>query len=115
MTVLEICALLSSFSFFVHVAHYFRSPHLKNELERYGMGKLGIFIIVLELLGAIGLLVGLVHAPFLTAASLGLGLLMLAALVVRAINKDSLLSALPAFFLMALNAFIAWASFTRLA
>jgi len=115
MTVLEICALLSSFMFLAYVAHYFWSPYMKSEFKRYGLEKLGFFIIVLELLGAIGLLVGLVIAPILIAASLGLALLMLAGLIVRVINRDSLVSALPAFFLMALNAFIAWESFMRMA
>ncbi len=110
MTLLTIAVLLSSISFFAYVADYFRSPHMKNEFERFGMPKLGLFIIVLQLLGALGLLVGLWLSPILTISSLGLALLMLSGLIVRRKSKDSLWVSLPALFFFGLNGYIIWAS-----
>ena len=70
----------------------------------------GLVIVILQLLGAIGLLVGLRYGPILTFASLGLALLMFAGVVVRIISKDSIQSSLQALFFMGLNAYIFWAS-----
>ena len=46
MTLLVIAVLLSSLSFFAYVAHYFTSPHMKDEFKRFGIEKLGRVIIV---------------------------------------------------------------------
>ena len=113
MTPFLIAVLLSSISFFAYVADYFRSPRMKSEFERFGMAKLGLFIIVLQFLGALGLLVGLWLHPILTLASLGLALLMLAGLIVRRKSKDGLWVSLPALFFFGLNAYICWASLLR--
>ena len=113
MTLLTVGALLSSFSFFVYVADYFRSPHMRSEFKRFGLEKLGLVIVILQLLGAIGLLVGLRYAPMLTFASLGLALLMFAGVFVRIISKDSFQSSLQALFFLVLNASICWASMAR--
>jgi len=112
MTLLQIAVLLSSISFLAYAADYFRSPHMKNEFERFGMRKLGLFIIALQFLGALGLLAGLWFHPILTLASLGLALLMLSGLIVRRRSKDSLWVSLPALFFFGLNAYICWASLT---
>jgi len=113
MTLFHIAVLLSSIAFLAYVADYFRSPHMRNEFERFGMAKLGLFIIVLQFLGALGLLVGLWFLPILTLASLGLALLMLAGLIVRRKVNDSLWVSLPALVLFGLNAYICWASVLR--
>jgi hypothetical protein len=110
MTLLTVAAVLSSLSFFVYVADYFRSPHMRNEFKRFGLEKLGLVVIILQLLGAIGLLVGLRYSIMLTLASLGLALLMFSGVVVRIISKDSLRSSLQALFFMGLNAYTCWAS-----
>jgi len=112
MTLLVVSVLLSSLSFFAYVAHYFTSPHMKNEFKRFGIERLGRVIIVLEFLGALGLLVGLWFYPLLTLSSLGLALLMLSGLIVRRRTKDSLWISLPALFFLGLNGYICWASLT---
>lgn len=110
MTLLVIAVLLSSLSFFAYVAHYFTSPHMQNEFKRFGIEKLGRVIIVLQFLGALGLVVGLWFSPILTLSSLGLALLMLSGLIVRRKSKDSLWVSLPALFFFGLNSYICWAS-----
>lgn len=100
--------LLSSLSFFAYVLSYFVSPHMKNEFERFGVQKLGLLTIVLEFLGAAGLLVGLIYLPILLLSSFGLALLMLLAVLFRLKQKDSLWISLPALFFMGLNFYIFW-------
>lgn len=110
MTLNILCILLSSISFYAYVLAYFISPHMKNEFKRFNLEKLGLFTIILEFLGATGLLVGLKYNPILSLSSLGLALLMFAGLVVRIKLKDSVWISLPAGFYMFLNLFIFWGS-----
>ena len=79
---------------------------MKSEFERFKLERLGLLVIVLEIVGALGLLIGLWYKPLLLLSSGGLGLLMLLGLVVRIKLKDNLWISLPALFYMALNAYI---------
>ena len=67
---------------------------------------MGLLIIILQFLGAAGLLVGLEFNIILIISSLGLALLMFLGLSVRIKLKDSLWISLPAFFYMSLNTYI---------
>ena len=106
MTISTFCVLLSSFSFFAYIISYFVSPHMKNEFNRFNLEKLGLFTIILEFFGAVGLLIGLQFNLLLTLSSLGLGLLMFCGLIVRIRLKDSIWISLPAAFFMLLNFYI---------
>lgn len=97
-------------SFYAYVASYFIAPHMKNEFKRFNLEKLGFFTIILELLGATGLLVGLKFNIILTISSFGLGLLMFFGLVVRIRLKDSIWISLPAVIFMILNFYIFYES-----
>jgi len=79
---------------------------MKSEFERFNLKKLGILVIILEIVGAIGLLVGLFYKPILLISSGGLAILMLLGLLTRIKSKDSFLVSLPAIFYMFLNAYI---------
>ena len=83
---------------------------MKDEFKRFGLEKIGLTTVLLEIIGALGLLVGLKFNFFLAISSLGLALLMFAGLIVRIKLKDSVWISLPAFLLMVLNAFIFWTS-----
>lgn len=98
--------LISSLSFLAYSISYFISPHMKSEFKRFKLEKLGPLTIILEILGALGLLVGLLFKPVLLISSGGLALLMLLGLIVRVKLKDSLWISLPAIFYMGLNAYI---------
>ena len=110
MSIIVICVLISSLSFYAYVASYFLSPNMKNEFKRFNLEKLGLFIITLEFLGATGLIVGLFLNPILIISSLGLGLLMIFGLIVRLKLKDTLWISLPAIFYICLNLYIFIAS-----
>jgi hypothetical protein len=80
---------------------------MKKEFKRFKLEKLGLLVAVLEILGAVGLLVGYwSYKPILILSSAGLALLMLMGLIVRIKLKDSLWVSIPATFFMVLNAFI---------
>ncbi|MGL2992849.1 DoxX family protein [Flavobacterium sp. TSSA_36] len=108
MNVYKICIFLSSISFFGYVISYFTSPHMKGEFKRFGLEKLGLLTIILQCIGAAGLLIGLYYQPLLLLSSLGLGTLMLLGLLVRIRLKDSLWISIPALFYMFLNFYIFW-------
>jgi uncharacterized membrane protein YphA (DoxX/SURF4 family) len=110
MNVITICTLVSSLSFFAYAYSFFNAPHMKNEFKRFGLEKWALTIVILEIIGAVGLLVGLKYNFMLVISSLGLALLMLAGVLVRVKLKDSLWISLPAVFYMVLNAFIFYAS-----
>lgn len=110
MAVDTICVIISSLSFYAYVTSYFISPHMKNEFKRFDLEKLGLLTIILEFLGATGLIVGLKFSPILTISSLGLGLLMLCGFIVRLKLKDSVWISSPAIFYMCLNIYIFSAS-----
>ncbi|MGI9532966.1 DoxX family protein [Lutimonas sp.] len=101
-----ICILISSLSFFAYAFSYFYEPHMKNEFKRFGLEKIGLTTILLEITGAFGLLVGFKFPLILMISSLGLTLLMFAGVIVRIKIKDSLRVSLPAIFFMFLNAYI---------
>jgi hypothetical protein len=79
---------------------------MKNEFKRFGLEKLGLLTVILELIGAIGLLIGIKINLLLIIASLGLGLLMLCGVIVRLRLKDNLWISFPALFYMFLNFYI---------
>lgn len=82
---------------------------MKNEFKRFKIEKLGLLTIILEIFGAVGLLVGLYFKPILLISSGGLSLLMFLALIVRIKSKDSFWVSIPALFYMALNIYILYA------
>jgi hypothetical protein len=79
---------------------------MKREFKRFQLEKLGFLTIVLEILGASGLLAGLFFKPILLISSGGLSILMLLGFMLRLKLKDSLWVSLPALFYMGLNASI---------
>jgi hypothetical protein len=81
---------------------------MKEEFKRFELEKLGLFIILLEILGATGLLVGMIYTPLLILSASGLALLMFFAFIVRLKIKDGIGVSLPSFFYMCLNAYILW-------
>ena len=85
---------------------------MKNEFKRFKLEKLGLLTIVLEIVGALGLIIGLWFKPFLLLSSGGLALLMFLGVIVRIKLKDSLWITLPALFYMGLNAYIFYVAYT---
>lgn len=106
MRLIEFLVLFSSLSFLMYGITYFASPKMKSEFIRFGLSKFGTLTAILEILGALGLLVGLAYNFSLVLSSGGLALLMLLGVAVRLRVKDSFLVILPALFFFGLNAYI---------
>ena len=89
---------------------YFTSAKMKTEFKRFGFEKAGTLTAILEILGALGLMLGFKLRPILLVSSAGLALLMLLGVAVRISVKDGIWVSLPAFFFMVLNAYIFYLS-----
>lgn len=90
---------------------YFRSTEMKTEFKRFGLEKAGTLTAVLELLGSVGLIIGLRFPFILLVSAGGLTILMFLGVMVRLKVRDSLKVTLPAFFFMILNAYIFFATY----
>lgn len=107
---MTILVWLSALSFLFYGISYFTSQKLKDEFKRYGLEKFGPLTAILEILGATGLLVGLIVPFILSLAAGGLALLMLLGFGVRIKIKDGFWLSLPSFLFMLLNTYIFYAS-----
>jgi len=111
MILIQLLILFSGLSFLGYGIAYFTSPNMRIEFKRFGLEKYGVLTAVLELFGAIGLLVGLVSDSILLISSGGLAVLMFLGVAVRLRVKDGFVVLLPALFFMLLNASIFFWSF----
>jgi hypothetical protein len=84
---------------------------MKAEFKRFGLEQYGFLTAVLEILGATGLVVGLLVHPILLISSGGLAVLMFLGLIVRIRMNDGFWASLPALFFMLLNSYIVLKSF----
>lgn len=110
MRLLEVLVLISSLSFLAYGIAYFTSPKMKSEFIRFGLSRIGTLTACLEILGGVGLLVGLMMNYLLPIASGGLALLMFFGVFVRLRVKDNLGALLPALFFLGLNSYIFFVS-----
>ncbi|CAN5659766.1 hypothetical protein BH10BAC3_BH10BAC3_18640 [soil metagenome] len=106
MNLVNVLILISSLSFLGYGIAYFISPQMKNEFKRFGLENVGTLTAVLELLGAVGLLVGLKIQLILLISAGGLAILMFLGVAIRIKVKDSIWISLPALFFMILNLYI---------
>lgn len=102
--------LLSAATFILYGVLCLMTDHMKSEFKRYGFCKFRTFTGWLELMGGLGLIVGLQNRPILILSSAGLAVLMLMGTVIRIKVKDPLLQLIPAATLMFINAFIFYQS-----
>ncbi len=79
---------------------------MEAEFERFGLRRYRRLTGMLEVLGGVGLLVGLLVPEVLLIASGGLALLMVLGVITRIRVRDSLLESLPAWIVLAVNLFI---------
>ncbi|MBJ2174402.1 DoxX family protein [Aureibaculum sp. A20] len=113
---LLIAIILSSSAFFFYGINCLYSPKIAAEFIRFGMNKtIRLLTGYLQLIGAIGLVVGYFCLPDLVfIASAGLTLLMLLGFAVRIKIKDSILESSPSLIFAALNLYICVAYYSKL-
>ena len=110
MSLLRILICGSSCAFLIYGVLCLTSSHMQSEFKRFGLESLRKTTGVLEILGGVGLLVGLKWHPALWVSSGGLALLMLAGFGVRVRIRDGFLRSMPALALMIVNVYILFAS-----
>lgn len=112
MNLLSVLVWFSSISFLYFGFSCFFSKFIISEFKRYGLPKYRKLTGVLQLIGAVGLLVGLYFdGILLLVSSIGLFLLMTAGFVVRIKIKDNFFKSSPAFVFAIINALIAVKTF----
>ncbi len=103
----EILTLFSAVSFIYYGTICLVSKKMAKEFERFRLsGTQRIITGVFQLLGSIGLLIGLQLPLFGLIASGGLALLMLLGFLTRIKIQDSLVQSLPALLYLFLNAYL---------
>jgi hypothetical protein len=96
----------SALSFLFYGFSFYASGHMKDEFKRYGLEKFTLFTSTLQILGGIGLFVGLQIHPILLFSSAGLSILMLFGFAVRLKIKDGFWRSLPALSYFILNSYL---------
>ena len=105
-----IILLFSAISFIFYGISSFFSKRMLSEYERWGYKNQRILLGCLQLLGGIGLSLGLLNATLLTVASFLLTFMMITAIVVRIKIKDSIIQMFPAILYTVLNFIILYNS-----
>jgi uncharacterized membrane protein YphA (DoxX/SURF4 family) len=107
--------LLSSLLFLIYGVLCIGTQSMVHDFQRFGLPHLRILTGVLELLGALGLLLGLQPGYkwlwSLRISAAGLALLMLIAFAIRMRAHDGVAVSIPSFTLMLVNAWIFARSF----
>ena len=101
--------LFTSIGFFYYGLTCLISPRIFKEFERFGLtNKQRIITGIFQLLGSLGLLIGLM-IPFLgIISSVGLLLLMILGFGTRLKVRDNFWLSFPSFFFMMVNAYITY-------
>jgi hypothetical protein len=100
---------ISALSFLGYGTSCVITGHMRAEFERFGLARQRVLVGLLQLAGAIGLLVGF-HFPLIgILAAGGLALQMLLGVGVRVKIRDSFQETLPALFYFFLNAYLCFA------
>ena len=102
--------VFSALSFIFYGINSFFSKRMVSEYARWGYSNQRILLGCMQLLGGIGLLVGLTNSVLLSVASFLLTFMMITAVLVRIKIKDSLINMFPAVFYTCLNFIILYNS-----
>lgn len=108
--IIKVLILMSAVSFLYYGLAFFTKSEMKDEFERYKLTKFRNFVGILQLLGGVGLLIGLAWKTALILSSGGLFLLMLIGFAVRVKMKDGFLDSMPSFVFAIINGYIFFAT-----
>ena len=108
MPTIDLSTLVLIVSFFVYGSRCLLADAMVVEFKRWGVSELRLITGVLEILGALGLVVGrwIPWVGFISAA--GLSLLMVCGLLVRLRIKDAFLQTLPAVIYLIVSVLVMW-------
>lgn len=100
---IKVLIVFSAVSFLVFGLSCLFAPYMVLEFKRYGLSKFRKLNGVVQLLGALGLLLDFYKTHFGILASGGLGILMVLGFLVRLKIRDGFVKSFPAFFYAVLN------------
>jgi hypothetical protein len=103
--------VISAISFLFYGFNCLFNKKMSQEFKRFGLSKFQKLTGILQILGAIGLLMGYFYPILILIASAGLALLMFLGFLVRLKIKDGLLVSMPSFAFMVLNLYIFFVSY----
>jgi len=93
----------------------FVDSRMRSEFIRYGLSKYRPLVGVLQIIGALSLIIGYFYLPMLAfVASLGLSVLMILGFAVRLKIKDTTLQSSPSLIYCILNVIIAYSIYVNL-
>ncbi len=90
------------------------SDRMQQEFIRFGLEKWRVFTGILQILGALGLAIGVKISMIGAIAALGLALLMFLGFLTRLKINDGIKASAPSFILMLLNAYLSYCNFQLL-
>ena len=102
--------LISGISFIIYGIALLISKKMQQEFTRFGLEKFTKLIGILELLGGIGVLIGIKINVLLIISSFGLSLLMFLGVITRIRMKDNLMVSFPSILFTIINLFILYLS-----
>jgi hypothetical protein len=103
--------LFDAFSFLYFGIAALVQPFFKKEFERYGLAGYRTLTGWLQIIAALGMMLGLRFVVFAFVSAAGLTLLMFLGFCVRLKIGDGFIKSFPSFFYCALNAFLTWQLF----
>lgn len=104
MNYLNISSLLLAFIFIFYGLQCLFSQEMKSEFNRFKLTAFQRQLTgILQLLGALGLFLGIFYQWLGLIASAGLGILMLLGFIVRVKIKDNFWQTIPSLFFMVIN------------
>jgi intracellular septation protein A len=106
LTLIDLLLWFSAVSFLFYGTGCFTSNFMVNEFVRYGIPQFRKLTGILQLLGALGIIVGFWADHLQLMSTLGLSLLMLFGVITRIMIKDGLMKTFPALFYCLLNAYL---------
>ena len=108
-----ILVLISGLSFLSYGISLFISKKMKTDFVRFDLKKYTTLVGVLEILGGLGLIIGIVFEIFVTISSFGLATLMLLGVFTRIKVRDNFELIIPALFFLVLNSYIFYESIIK--
>lgn len=95
--------LFSAISFLFFGVTCLYSPYMMLEFKRYGLRKYRKLTGILQVAGALALLIGLWYKPLALLGSLGLSILMVLGFITRIRIRDSFIKTAPSLFFALIN------------
>tara|TARA_B100001758_G_scaffold207365_1_gene188464 strand:- start:5468 stop:5815 length:348 start_codon:yes stop_codon:yes gene_type:complete len=110
----EFFILFSAISFVVYSLNSVFSRRMISEFSRWGVGNLRILVACFQMLGGIGLLLGMYNIWLLCLVSFLLMIMMIIAIIIRIRVNDSFFLIFPALIYAVLSFIIFYSSFVEI-